>query len=263
MTSLCARGAFARSLFVALGLALSLSSCVFAVNARPKDGAEDTAKVESKSGGESGKPDAADANAKADRAKARKAEKRSHELELARLELENEEFDQEHARAEAQRKLEEARKALSEAQLALEHFVGRVQPRELAEATLSLDRSKQRREEAQLELREMEATYAKDQFAKDTKELVLSRHRKQLEFASRDLELSQQRFDDERGVQLPKSQREHEKKVRDAEAAVRDAEVGLRRTNAKAEMALRRGRFKVKELEQSEEDEDGGKKGGA
>jgi hypothetical protein len=113
-----------------------------------------------------------------------------------------------------------------------------------------------------LELREMEATYAKDQFAKDTKELVLSRHRKQLDFANRDMELARQRFDDERNVTLPKTQRDHEKKLRDAEDGVRDAEVGLRRANAKAEMSLRRLRFKLKELEQPEEEE-AAKKGGA
>ena len=117
------------------------------------------------------------------------AEKRAHELELARMELELAGMEAEREVQECKRKLEEARREVDEARRAMEHFRAK-SPRELAEQQLDLDRSVQAKTEAEQELREMEATYAKDQFATDTKELVLMRHRKRVEFAARGLELS-------------------------------------------------------------------------
>jgi len=197
-------------------------------------------------------PKAAEAKA---RAAARKAEKRAHELELARMELELAGMEAEREVQECKRKLEEARREVDEARRAMEHFRAK-SPRELAEQQLDLDRSVQAKTEAEQELREMEATYAKDQFATDTKELVLMRHRKRVEFSSRGLELAQAEFSDLKSVELPRREREHEKKLRDAEAELREAEFALVRKELGNRMELARKRWAVAELERPADDDD-------
>ncbi len=195
-------------------------------------------------------PKAAEAES---RAKARKAEKRAHELELARMELELAGKEAERELQECKRKAEDARRELDEARRAMEHF--RVKsPRELADKQLDLDRSAQGKIEAEQELREMEATYAKDQFATDTKELVLMRHRKRVEFATRGLDLAQAEFNDVKLVDLPRREREHEQKLRDAEAGLRNAEFAVVREELGNRMELARKRWAVAELERPEDD---------
>jgi hypothetical protein len=195
-------------------------------------------------------PKAAEAKS---RAKARKAEKRAHELELARMELELAGMEAERELQECKRKAEDARRELDEARRAMEHFRAK-SPRELADKQLDLDRSVQGKTEAEQELREMEATYAKDQFATDTKELVLMRHRKRVEFAARGLELAQAEFNDMKLVDLPRREREHEQKVRDAEAELRNAEFAVVRKELGNRMELARKRWAVAELERPEDD---------
>jgi hypothetical protein len=121
---------------------------------------------------------------------------------------------------------------------------------------LDLDRSIQGKTEAEQELREMEATYAKDQFATDTKELVLMRHRKRLEFATRSLELEQAEFNDKKSVELPKREREHEQKLRDAEAELRAAEFAAAKQKLATQMELARKRWELSLLERPDEDDE-------
>lgn len=232
---------------------LLLSSCVFVAketDASPLDSAGPSgptagAKVEP----------AGKAEAKA-KAAARKAEKRAHDLELARTELALAEVEVAQNQREAEQKLQKAREGVDEARRALQHFMAKL-PRELEETQLNLDRQAQGKLEAEQELREMEATYAKDQFATDTKELVLMRHRKRLEFAERGLKLAQAEFADKREVELPKAQREAERRLRDTEQSLMEAEHAFERTKLSSEMQLVRKRWSVKELERPLDEDDG------
>jgi len=131
------------------------------------------------------------ADAKKAAAKERKAAKKAHDLTNARAELEIAELETQAKSRKAGEELDEAKRELDEARRNLEHFKTYDMPTQLADGRMDLDRAAQRKLEAEQELHEMEATYQKDQFAKDTKELVLTRHRKQLEFATRQLELQQ------------------------------------------------------------------------
>jgi hypothetical protein len=108
----------------------------------------------------------------------------------------------------------------------------------------------------------MEETYKKDQFAKDTKELVLTRHRKQLEFATRELELQEKRYADMEHEKLPRDQREKEKKLRDAEQSVREAEVAVRKTELQNKVKLDKAHFEIDELQRPDDEEESGGKGG-
>lgn len=218
---------------------------------------------------EKGPPDAAGKNAPAAakvepagkaeakaKAAARKAEKRAFDLEIARTELALAELEVAQDQREAEQKLQKAREGVGEAKRALEHFMAKL-PRELEETQLNLDRQTQGKLEAEQELREMEATYAKDQFATDTKELVLMRHRKRLEFAERGLKLAQAEFTDQREVELPKAQREAERRLRETEQSLMEAEHAFERTKLSGQMQLARKRWSVKELERPLDEDDG------
>jgi hypothetical protein len=245
---------------VALALPLALSSCVFAVgreghklDASPaavavpaEDAAPDAAKAAD--------PKAAEAKALA---KARKAAKRAHELDMARRELEVEELDAQSKLRSADVALEHARRELHEAQLEREHFAKHVAPLKLAEASLDFDRATHRKVESEQELHEMEETYAKDQFAKTTKELVLMRHRKDVEFATRSLEIAAQERADLEQVELPREVRERDEKVRAAEDEVRKSEVEKHKAELENAISLAKARFSIHELEQPELEKEG------
>lgn len=190
-------------------------------------------------------------------AKARKEEKRAHELACAKGDLQVAELETQAATLKATDELEDAQRKLEEARRALEHFKTREMPHELADGRLGLDRAIQRKEEAALELKEMEATFKKDEFATDTKELVLARHKKSLEFATRSLELEEKQYADLEREKLPRQLRELEQKLREAERAVRDAEEELKKVALENEVKLAKARFELKELERPlDEDED-------
>jgi hypothetical protein len=267
---------------LALALAALTSSCVFSIGGGGSRPSSDKPLAVAADGAKSAKPaadakpatDAKAAEAAADpkaaetkaaeakeRARARKLEKRAHDLGVAKSELEIAELESKSEEHEAQVALDEARRSLGEAQTALAHFVERKLPQQLADARLDLDRSTQNKLEAEQELREMEATFEKDQFARDTKELVLARHRKRVEFSTRSLALAEQRFADREQVDLPRERRELERKVRDAEQKVREAEVKQRKTRMANEVELTKKRFQVSELERPLEDDEGGADG--
>ena len=112
-----------------------------------------------------------------------RARRRAHELEIAELEARS-------SAAEAERGVREAALALAEAERDLAVFKETERPHAIAEAVLELDEADHRRESEQDELNELIAMYAAEDFAAMTKELVLKRGRKNLEFAERELELA-------------------------------------------------------------------------
>jgi hypothetical protein len=207
-------------------------------------------------------PPAKSAEAKKAAAKERKAAKKEHDLANARTELEIAELETAAKARKAGEELDEAKRDLDEARKSLEHFKTHDTPTQLADGRLDLDRAAERKVEAEQELHEMEATYQKDQFAKDTKELVLTRHRKQLEFATRSLELQQKSFDDLEREKLPRSQREMEKKLRDAEQKVRAAELEAKTTDLENKVKLAKAHFSVDDLQRPDDEEDDAKQGG-
>ncbi|MCC7015133.1 MAG: hypothetical protein IT454_21410 [Planctomycetes bacterium] len=261
--------------FIALSfMPFALSSCVFVAK-----GAEQGAAEKAGPSGPGGVKPQADAHAGARAAAegvapsdvqgdtkakdaARKAAKRAHELALARIELEIAELEAKVDADEARTKIERAERELEEARLALGHFKSRKLPRELEDGRLDLDRSIQSKTEAEQELKEMEATYAKDQFAKDTKELVLTRHRKRVEFANRAFAIAEAEFVDKQQVELPRTQRELERKLHDAELALEDARAAQRKQELQTKLELARKRWSIEELERPEDPDQGAKERG-
>jgi hypothetical protein len=180
---------------------------------------------------------------------AKKAEKRKRELAYARIDLAIAELSTEAERREAERKLEEAKRDMEEAKRALEHFQEFERPQKVAQSKLALDRSRFQREQSADELQQIQEMYSAEEFSKATKELVLKRHKRMLEFATRDLELKERDLADLEQEDLPKEQRELEKKLRAAEKALAEAGTAFNKSQLSGELALLKARDKVAELE--------------
>jgi hypothetical protein len=199
--------------------------------------------------------EAAKKQAEKEKEAAKKAEKRKRELAYARIDLAIAELSAEAESREATRKLEEAQRDLEEAKRALAHFQEFERPQKVAQTKLALDRSRFRREEAVDELQQVQEMYSGEDFAKSTKELVLKRHKRIVEFATRDLELNERDLSDLEQEDLPKQQRELEKKARAAEKALAEAGTAANKAQLSGELALLKARDKVAELERPAEDE--------
>lgn len=123
-------------------------------------------------------------------------------------------------------------------------------------AQLDLDRATGRATDAGLELAELEAMYADEEFAEKTKELVLTRGRRNAEHARRGLELQERKLaqltqtelpEEEQGLKQALMRAKHERKAAQLEIEV----VGLKTkvTIERAEEELREAREKLEKLE--------------
>ncbi len=138
--------------------------------------------------------------------------KREHEIAAAKHEGEALELAHELRSAEAK---------LKEADGDLKRFLKHELPNALKDIQLDLDRSKESAYRAQKELDELKAMYKAEEFANMTKELVLHRGTKDMEFAKRRLALSEAEATLKRDGELPKQQRELEQEVANAKEGVR------------------------------------------
>jgi|GEM_PF-3134076 len=237
---------------LALALGMLCSSCVLAVGRETRfhDG-DDHPDGPQVAAGKDG------SGAKGEKSAAAKAKKRAQQqraLELAELELQVAQLEAEQATTEAGRAVEEAHREVDEAQRALAHFQDHVMPHELAEAQLALDRADHRRELAKDELDELISMYAAEEFAELTKELVLKRGRKDLEFAERALVLQQAEQQALAGVELPRRRRDLEHELQQAQNGLADAEAAQRQGAIETQVKLLKARH---ELEDLRADQDG------
>lgn len=123
---------------------------------------------------------------------------RERELSAARSALQIAELELAHTDLGSRLELDEARaEAAAAAREQAEHerkliaFRGTIRPLELDEARLALDRARFSALESEQELAELEGMYAQEEFAEQTKELVLARGRRALEVARRQLALTE------------------------------------------------------------------------
>ncbi len=130
------------------------------------------------------------------------------EYTQARFEEERLKFENLHEDRRAQVKAVEAERERDEAKKKLDEFLATGKADRLARSALSLDRSRDWLHQSEQELKELEAMYAAEEFATMTKELVLHRGRKQVEFAKRDLELAEKEATRLRDEELPREERE-------------------------------------------------------
>jgi hypothetical protein len=182
-----------------------------------------------------------------------KAAKREAELEQAKLQLEITELEGSAAERTSGVAVSEAQRELDEAKLAAARFGEYERPSALAEAKLQLDQSAQSLRENEQELGQMEAMYAEeknlDATGVQTRDLVLERHRKAVEFSQRRLELARERSADLEGRELPRKERELAQKLEKAQNALRKAEEESAKSALERKLALVKARQRIEELE--------------
>ena len=189
---------------------------------------------------------------------AAEAEKRASELERARLKLEIARLEVAAAERAGAQAVEEAQHELAQASLALLRFQEFERPSALEEARLRLDRSEHSLRQNEQELQEMEEMYAAEQnldsTGERTRDIVLERHRKSLEFSTRQLELARAQAADVEQRELPRKLGELEWKVRAAQSALRRAEEKLARGDLEGRLKLLEAEARVRELERKQQE---------
>lgn len=192
-------------------------------------------------------------SAKQEQERAEKLDKLRFDLEGARVALQLAELESQADALAAQEELEDARTELEEAERALKRFSEVKLPHEIASGQLGIERSMQSLGEARQELAQMEAMYAAepnlDATTQATRDIVLERHRKRVEFSTRGLELARAEFQDEVGAGLPLEQRELENELREKRRAVRKAESALAKHALESAHDLAKARRAVTEAE--------------
>jgi hypothetical protein len=205
------------------------------------------------SGGNDGPAQGKQPSEDAAREKEEKLGKLRFELEGVRVELQVTELEAQAEALEAQEELDDARLELEEAERALKRFTEVKMPHTIAEGQLGIERQIQNLGEARQELAQMEAMYAAepnlDASGQATRDMVLGRHRKRVEFGERGLELARAEFQDEVGAGLPREQRELESKLREQRRALRKAETALAKQALEGARSLAKARRAVVEAE--------------
>jgi hypothetical protein len=128
---------------------------------------------------------------------------------------------------EAESKVRAAERELGKAEAALAHFEDVEVPTELAQRDLSIDRSTGRLSDSEAELAQLESMYADEEFAESSKELVLARSRRNVEFSKRSLELARSARKDYMEFDLAKKRKDAENKVTVAREHLEAARVRL------------------------------------
>lgn len=169
-------------------------------------------------------------------------------LELAKLELELARLGSEQELASAEQELAAVRVEAEKARLEREGFHALGRARGLDQARLDLDRSRGRAEDAAAELAELESMYASEEFATKTKELVLTRSRRELEHARRALVLAESKLKETEGFELVGKERELEKENISAGKGLLEAEQALSKLRLEQKIAIAKAEQEIEEL---------------
>lgn len=204
-------------------------------------GSEAAAPAKTADAGEKG--DDAEAADKVQKAE-REVEYAKIELDLAKLSAAADARDSDQSVVEATQKLEAVRKDR-------DNYKNAETPNKLADKQLDIDRSTQFMEESKQELDELEGMYKKEEFASLTKELVLSRGKKKLEFARRGLEIAKKNQEQLTGFDIPKKQLDLDQAVDRAEKALAEANAKKEKGALETKLRLLRAEHKVDEAQRA------------
>ncbi len=152
-----------------------------------------------------------------------KLRKKEQQLHYAELEREIEALNAAVAERASEESIEKAERELKNTQEALQHFQDVESPMKLSRSNLGLERATWNMEAQRQELHELEVMYQKEEIATLTKELVLQRGQKRLQFAKSDLEMRQKDNATLTDHELPKTLRERTVAVSNAMSDLRKA----------------------------------------
>jgi hypothetical protein len=177
------------------------------------------------------------------------------EVRLARMGLEKARHEADKEVADARRSLEADRRDEAVAASALAAFV-EASPVRLEKARLDLERAVGRARDAELELAELEAMYAEEEFAAKTKELVLTRGRRNLDHARRALDLERLELQQLETIELVNQEAKLQSALASAQGDVASAEEGLKIAELGRELAIAEAEEELRSAEE-EAGEDG------
>lgn len=173
---------------------------------------------------------------------------KQRELSYAMAEREMGEIDRQVQAMNSEAALPRTADELDDAMRELQVFRDEVRPRELDQRRISLERSVHRADHAKDELGELTAMYDADEFAKTTKELVLKRGRRELEMAELSLAIERSEIGHFEKHELPKRERELQRKIDDARQARRKAELEADKQKLEAALARRKADDRIVKL---------------
>lgn len=180
-----------------------------------------------------------------------KQKKAEHALEDARVELKIARLECLAAERKQKDSVEEAEYGLAKAKEALDVFQKTAKPLELEKLKLSWDRSVQSVDETKQELEEIMAMYKKEEFASLTKELVVSRNQKRLEFANRNLEQDRIEAATTREIELPRKEHDLDQELKKAESELREARAEKEKLADENELKLKKAERAVDDAERA------------
>lgn len=175
---------------------------------------------------------------------------KQRELDFARIGIETVAVDRQIRTLTTENLLQTARIEMEKAKRELDLFVSNTKPHELEEHQMQLDSLAYRFEEQKDEQSELESMYKDDQFAKQTKELVLRRGLRQVELADRALALARKEFKILEERTLPDRERELRRKVETTELEVKKSDLESRKSTMEIDVQRRQAGDKLKDAEQ-------------
>jgi hypothetical protein len=195
--------------------------------------------------------DAKDAKA-ADEAEgtAEKIAKKEFDLQVARLELQIKRLSIADDERSATEDVAEAERGLRDARENLKAFQEHERTLKLDDTQLDLEQALQRRTEQEQELDELKAMYKQEELASLTKELVLSRGNKALEFAKRRLDLQSKTTNFAKQVEMPRKERELTETVAKSERKLDEARRKIEKRKLETQLDLMKAEHGIAELEQ-------------
>jgi hypothetical protein len=191
----------------------------------------------------------------------RKRERLSSSLAVAELKQQRTQMQATRATEDKATALVASRRALVLAEKALRLHDDRTAPQRIARSEQSLLRSQDRISESEEELQQLEMMYAEEEFADQTKEIVLERSRRRLARSRRDRELQQADSTVLTEKTLPRDREALAHAVKDKQRAVAKAEHDIEVTRLSQEIdalntaaELTKLRNEIEDLDDSEQE---------
>ena len=150
----------------------------------------------------------------------RKLPKLERDLDVAKMKLEKAEHGARNDEIQFGESVEKAEAELNIARRKLGNLVEITAPHRIARAELTLQRAEDGFKDAQQELAQLELMYSDEQFADQTKEIVIERAKRRLARSQRDLELRHKETETLREVTIPLEITEHELRLVGKERAL-------------------------------------------
>jgi hypothetical protein len=176
-------------------------------------------------------------------------ERARRNLDVAKMRLQRAQMSVEDNEQKQEAALSRARQELEFAERRLDRFVKLDMPARVFWGELGLARTGDYVQEQQDELKQLELMYAEEDFADQTKEIVLDRSRRRVERAKRDIELRQTDHQKLVDVTLPFEQDQHQHNLREAHRRLEATERGARGSRLDHEIGLSNARSTVADQE--------------